>query len=190
MLYDEKDTKEQRSDMIQFADVYNRPLKLAQNFNNIFKSKFTLVVDKRFWEFSRDFLIQCLKRLQTYPSVRFFYPIYLKKLINDQEIQEEFLKIKLATNATFCFINDIDSNAATAYKIATFLAQLRAKTVSVGAVEFSAITLNHFKLEKAQEDIERCFDIITTGKRYGVRFEIATPNAKTPYLNLLQMLSD
>ena len=60
-----------------------------------FKNKKVIITDSNLWTTSRKNLIKVLEELKGSQNVSFFKPIWLPKLIGDEEIIQLFLELNL-----------------------------------------------------------------------------------------------
>lgn len=100
LLYPEKNTKFERAEMVYFTNMEGEPLSWIQSWDNTFKRKVTLVLDRYLWKNSNEVIKNILTRLQDKKNVFFFEPIPIQKILDNKDIRDEFLKIKLAKEQT------------------------------------------------------------------------------------------
>ena len=109
LLYPEKNTKIERSNVLRLFDGNFKFIEKRQDWENAFTSKYNLVVDKQMWAAPRDEVEKALKWLQGIQNVSFLNPIWLPKLLDDKILTDLFLKLDLHKGSQLYWgnINDI-----------------------------------------------------------------------------------
>ncbi len=95
LLYPEKNTVFERSEQLRFLNDKGDLLPIKQDWTNAFKNKKVIITDSNLWTTSRKNLIKVLEELKGIQNVSFFKPIWLPKLIGDEEIIQLFLELNL-----------------------------------------------------------------------------------------------
>lgn len=99
LLYPEKNTVLERAEQLRLLGHNGELLQLTQDYTNTFKRKKVLVVDNKLWTTNSKNTIGALKKLQEISNISFFEPIWIPKILSDQNIREEFFKLKLSPGA-------------------------------------------------------------------------------------------
>lgn len=94
LLYPEKNTKIERSEYVRLFNNQGHLMPLTQDWANTFKNKFTIVADELFWDANKNDIIKALQILQKCKNISFLHPIKIQKILSDEEIKVEFLKLK------------------------------------------------------------------------------------------------
>ena len=176
--------------------LFNKSAKLLptiQNWTNTMEDA-VLVIDKTMWCADKNNIIDALKFLQGIKKVSFFEPIWLKKVIYDKEITDEFLKLNLFTphKITFSAI-DLDDFAAAR----NFLVQLYEhhpkifKKVEVHIDWCKHAAVHWFGQPMALQDWCALRDMIMVAKNDGIKLVIDPLPERTmsPYFHLFEELS-
>lgn len=101
LLYPKRETKMERAEHIMLLGNSGQLLKHKQDYFNTFKNKKVLVVDKKLWFSSDEVVIEALNSLQGIKNLSFFEPIYIQKIIENEEIKKIFLSLNLHSSANF-----------------------------------------------------------------------------------------
>ena len=96
LLYPEKETRFERAEQVYFTNMQEKPLPWIQTWDNTFKNKLVLVLDRHLWECDDNIILEVLKKLEGKKSIFFFEPIPIQKLLSNKDIRDQFLKLKIA----------------------------------------------------------------------------------------------
>lgn len=169
-----------------------KPLTTIQNWTNSMEEA-VLVVDPVMWCASKNDIIQALKFLQTIKKVSFFEPIWLKKIIYDKDIINEFLKLNLFSVHKLRFTNVSINDFVAALD---FIKQLRkyhpriAKSISLYIDWYGNIEKHWTDKNAAIQDFEALKELIYMGKDEAIKLIIAPLKNRfdTPYFHLFEEL--
>lgn len=144
-----------------FLRFYNGKelVKLRQDFHNTSNNKkFTIVVDKYFWNADEEDVIWCLNELKKERNIMFKHPISLRLLINNKQIQELFLQLKFCTGTEFKWVNDYSNTEIE--PIIDFMLKLKKNTKSnIGRIPILTSASGNKDF-----DVFRCLSTIHTFK--------------------------
>lgn len=193
LLYPNLDTRIERAERIQLFNNKGEPLKWIQDWGNSFKSKEYLVVDKFMWHSSRKNIIEALKKLKELPKISFSEPIFLQKIIPDEDIKKHFFELNFNANSRFVWRTISLKDADKAFD---FLLEFKKKcpTVFVGTlmIDYRDWKKSHWeKKEWAIENFNDLRKVITRAKTEGTYIEIVMPSQRldTPYYQLFEELA-
>lgn len=193
LLYPNKNTPWERAEFIQWYDPNGNKLSFVQDWTNTFKNKKIAVADSAFWFTTTENIISALKSLQQYKNIAFLEPIWIKKIIDNKDIRDEFFKLKLASNNrlqwTSIKLTDAD-------KIIQFLKDFKQRWQHVKS---GVIRINYQQYQNAHwqdknivyQDLETIKKLVLMAKKYKINLAIKMPKNEfdTPYYQLFKMLS-
>lgn len=182
LLYDEPRSKYHNANFIQFF-CGDKLIKNRQDFHNIKKyKKFTIVADKNLWKATKEDILWCLKQLLQEKNILFLYPISIKRIIEDEEIQNIFLELHFGTGTEFKWRNDYSSTNV--QPIINFLQQLKTKTKSnLGFIPIKGTVDNL----NNKENIWRCFYIVYLFKINQLQCIIIAPKNSSSIIEQLEL---
>lgn len=192
LLYPEKNTREEKSEMIQLFNSKSELLPRIQDYSNTFKGKKRVILtDKYMWFADKKSLIQAFKILAEVKNLSFSEPIWIQKLYHDKELKDEFLKLKLTPGAHLNWLTVEEDEFDIAFN---FLLEVQATwpEVSVGALEIKIKPFKHWdSWLHAYRDFNRVKEMILRGKRVGIQIKIAplSQRLETPYFLLFEEIS-
>lgn len=96
---DTAETREKRSNHIRLFDAQSKLLPITQDVENAFTNKYNIVDDNNRWRASDEDLLTALKRLSNYKQLSFAQPIWMPKLLNNEQLQEAFFQLHLTSGS-------------------------------------------------------------------------------------------
>ena len=194
LLYPEYNTSLERAEHIRLFNSDGKLLTLTQDYRNTFKRKRTIVTDKYMWHSDTNSLLIALKELENVKNVYFLNEISLRRLLNDKDLREQFLRLNFTSGTVFKWqiIKQDQIDAAL-----EFLAELKKYNprVNVGAVtiDYSEEKEKHWENKNsAMSDFEALKKIILKGKRNKVQIKVRLPQSlsESPYYYFFAALGD
>ncbi len=192
LLYPEQNTQLERAEHVRLFNNHAQLLPITQDYRNSFIKKKTIITDPYMWYANKKSIIEALDMLKETKNLYFLYPIWLKKIIDDKDIENKFLELKLTRGAHLEWgkvaWKDLD-------KCLDFLKRVKEKnpTVSIGAITipYSEHPEAHWEDRKnAINDFNFIADAIVKGKKQKIRIIISPPaeQLETPYEFIFQSL--
>lgn len=193
LLYPEKNTHIEKSEYLQLFNSKSELLPRIQDYSNTFKGKKRVILtDKYIWFANKKSLIQAFKVLTEVKNLSFSEPIWIQKLYHDEELKNEFFKLKLTPGAhlewrtvniedfdiAFQFLLDVHKNWP---------------DVAVGDLKVKLTKINHWdSWLDAYRDFVLIKTIILRGKREGIQIKIEPlkQRLETPYFLLFEEISN
>lgn len=193
LLYPEKDTTVERAEHVRFFDNTGEMLPMIQTWKNTFSNKMVVVDDNSMWYASKNNIIKALKILQESKNIYFLKPISLKILLSDEEIKNEFLKLKFRPGCKFVWNLIHITSAAEAFNFIDSL-RLQNKNVDFGTllIDYRDKTKSHWEdKQNAINDFNNVVDLILTAKKRKIKIEVKMPDFRleTPYFQIFEELS-
>lgn len=193
LLYPEYNTALERAEHVRFFNNNAEPLKLVQDWHNKFKRKVVLVTDPFFWCATPENIIWALKELSESRNVGFLEPIWIQKIISNEEIKKLFFNLKLSRNVKLDWTTVKKKDV---YAVLEFLRELkqhhpRVKVDNI-TIDYHSKDSNHWvSREAALKDFEDLQQIIIEAKRLKMQVVIKMPTTRfeTPYFALFETLS-
>lgn len=193
LLYPEQSTTIERAEHIRLFNNKAELLPIIQEFDNAFKRKKLIVTDTHMWFASKKDLMVALKRLSEYKNIVFLEPIWLQKLIYDEELKELFLNLKLSNGLalkTFPIeVKDIEAAKDFILKIKKrFNTQIDALVV-----DFSKRGDSHWvSRDNAINDFNVLSEWIVQFKKERIALSIKLPKTRLefPYFHLFELLQE
>lgn len=193
LLYPEQNTKLERAEHIRFFNDRGQPLQWVQEWRNTFQNKTIIVTDTAFWFANKKDILKALEMLASLEKVSFFEPIFIQKIISDEEIKEAFLKLKFKRGTVFNWsavrVKDIKKSISFIYEVSN-----KNPTTSTGMLIFDYMDKNksHWDdKENAINDFKTIVDIFQIAVEKHVKIKIKMPinRFQTPYFELFENLS-
>jgi hypothetical protein len=101
LLYPEYNTQLERAEHVRFFNNDGVLLPIYQDYTNSLKNKKVIITDKYMWISDNESIITALKRLEDTKNLYFLKPIRLQKLLYDEKLKEQFLKLKFSPGVNF-----------------------------------------------------------------------------------------
>lgn len=178
--------------MIQFYSNGIRLPVIQDPMRGTKKSTDTLIIDDDFWNHNSEDIQKCLDILNEFhcKNIMFSKPISLKSIVSSEKVQDLFLSLNYRRGSVIEFVNDCGGKYNE--EILMFLKKFKDKNPSHAfpPIHFPSITMDHnTHPELAIKDVERCLDIVTRGKKMGVRIYIDSPHRQdTPFWMYFEVL--
>lgn len=194
LLYPEYNTQLERAEHVRFFNNNGVLLPVYQDYTNSLKKKKVIVTDKYMWISDNKSIFEALKRLEETNNLYFLKEINLKKLINDEKLKEQFLKLKFSpgVNFTWSKIKHNDFNNAI-----EFLIELKRRNphTHMGClqIDYSDRGVAHWSdKDSALKDFAEVKRFIMLSKQNKIRLKINMPDAplETPYFYLFSIVSE
>ena len=193
LLYPEYNTNLERAEHIRFFNNKAQLLKLTQDYHNTFKTKRLIITDKYMWYADKKDIIIVLKSLEDTKNLYFLKPIHLQKILDDEELKKQFLKLHYTPGANFKWLRIKQESFQTALDFLLELKRLNPET-KVGhlIIDYSEDKASHWICrEKALEDFNKIKKMIITGKKNRIRVKIMMPRQfETPYSYIFSVISE
>lgn len=153
----------------------------------------TIVVDEHMWKATDENIISVLKDLKQYKNIMFLHRISLKRLIDNELVMENFLKLDLAAHNRLRFRNDVGSDFESVKKAIDFYKQMKAirGRMEILPIPVRAVMLDHNQNREFYfEDLKRCLMIVDYAKQEGVHVILRTPElrSETPFWFIFDVL--
>jgi len=192
LLYPEKNTKLERAEQIRLLDNKGNMLPLVQDWTNAFTNKRAIVTDKNLWTSSNKTIKQVLDKLQEVKNVTFFEPIWIQKLVVDQNIFEKFINLNLTPG---CNLQWLEINMEDYDTAAEVWQEIKAQKphIALGPLRVRFYAPDHWlDRDNAQLDFNRLKEIIVDAKKRKVSIEIKMIQSRmdTPYFFLFETLAE
>ena len=194
LLYPEYNTQLERAEHVRFFNNNGVLLPVYQDYTNSFKKKKVVVTDKYMWIADNLSILEALKRLEETNNLYFLKQINLKKLIDDEKLKQQFLKLKFSPGVNFNWskIKHSDFN-----KAIEFLIELKRRNPSTHMgclqIDYSDCGSAHWNdKESALKDFAEVKEFIVLSKRNKIRLRINIPEVplETPYYYLFAVLAE
>ena len=193
LLYPEKNTKIERSEYVRLFNNQGKLMPLTQDWTNTFKNKFTIIADELFWDASKNDIIKALQILQKCKNISFLHPIQIQKILSDEKIKIEFLKLRFIRgsrldwsvvgldliDAAWSFMDELKQNN-------------RGLSLNSITVDYMTSGKTHWEDRNvALEDFKRIKSLICRAKKECFRIDIKMPTTRleTPYFFIFEELS-
>lgn len=193
LLYPELETKEERSEYIQLFNHENELLPAVQDWSNTFKNKFVYVADKNMWDAKNEDIVVALQRLHDCKNVSFLHQINIQKILSDEKIRDEFLKIHFTRGSKFSWMTIGCSLVDEAWD---FVAEIKKRNSGVAlssvCVDYAVSGIDHWESrDAAQQDFEALKRLIVRAKNEGCKVTIKMPATRleTPYFFVFEELA-
>lgn len=193
LLYPEKDTMIERAEHVRLFDNAGEMLPIVQTWTNTYSNKMVVVDDRTMWYSSKNNIIKALKILQQSKNIYFLEPISLKILLSDEEIKNEFLKLKFRPGCKFEWNLIHITSAAKAFN---FIDEL--KLINKG-VDFGTLVIDYRDVNKSHwdnkqyaiDDFNNVVKLIIEAKKRKIKINIKMPEYRleTPYFQIFEELS-
>lgn len=154
-ISDEKSNSYTKANFVTFYTADGTKINKRQKWHNTKKGvKRTIVTDDNLWTQPIEEIKQCLIELHNEKNIVFMHPISLKTLIDNPDLQHEFVLLHFSKGTKFKWRNDVGQNVDAAKNIVAFLNILRAHIDSnLSFVPFK------LQLTTPQDDFFRLLDI-------------------------------
>lgn len=194
LLYPELNTKFERSEHIRLLGNEGQLLPLSQDWSNTFKNKFAIVTDEHLWDADTGVLISALQKLQDLKNISFFHPICIQKILSDEKVKEEFLKLHFIRGSSLDWTLITMSEFDAAWELLEDLKK-RNSGLKLGGITIDYMTTNktHWdSKEVALEDFKCIRAVIKRAKDEGFQLNIKMPSTRmeTPYFFLFEELAN
>ena len=193
LLYPEKNTKFERSEHIRLFNDSGKLLPVTQDWKNTFSNKFAVVTDTTIWQAKKEELLKALQILQDCKNISFFHPIWIQKILEDEEIKEEFLKIKFIRGCSmeWTTVEMVEIDAAW-----ELMSEIKKRNSGVRlsgvTVDYMISKQNHWTdVAVARRDFQMIRELICRAKEEGFKVIIKMPTTRfeTPYFFLFEELA-
>ena len=177
LLFPEKVAGMRRYEKVQYLQFTNngKLLPVVQDAKNSFTGKkINMVVDPNLWDLDYSIIKEVLTRLQKTFQVAFKFPIKIKPLIEDEEIQKLFLSLRFDGIYREKFQNNYGNSVANIQKIIDFLSIFEGYK-RFKPFKIQSITKPHSNNLEAREDLFRDFKIMDYAKQKKVRINMTIP---------------
>lgn len=167
-----------RASFVQFFNQ-NSLLKNIQDWHRS-DSRYTVVVDRNFWDASPQIIVGCLNTLIGEGNVVFMYPIKIKKLMND-DVFEAFCQLKLAKKCKIEYNNNIGDDYNSIVAIIDMMKKLKRNFIylNISSIPVKIITTDHWaKKSNIYYDFERCLKIMTYAQKQRIRINFRYPKMR------------
>lgn len=94
------------AEAIQLFNLNGKLLPKIQDTKNIYTKKRTLVIDESFWKSEKKDILEALSILKGKKNISFLFPISLKALSSDEEIEKAFFELDLSKGANLVWQYD------------------------------------------------------------------------------------
>lgn len=194
LLYPEYNTQLERAEHVRFFNNNAELLPIYQDYSNSFKRKKIIVTDNCMWKSDSKSIVAALQRLEETNNLYFLNEIDIKKIVNDKDIKEQFLKLKFTPGVEFkwSLIKQHDFN-----KCLEFLLDLKARNphTNVGSitVDYSDRKMTHWVSRQiAVKDFETIKSMIIKGKLNKIQVKVKLPEQQfeTPYSYLFAVIGE
>lgn len=193
LLYPSKSTVLERSEQVRLFNNKAEPLQWIQDWTNTFGNKTLIVTDPYIWCATKENIIRALDYLAQFKKVEFFEPIWIQKIISDQDIEEKFLALNFSkgTHFKWSLVNMTQMENVTA-----FIAKLSQRTKSdlgTFVIDYrSKDRASHWESkEVALEDFAniRKWAIYAKENNFYIEIKMPTSRFDTPYFVLFENLA-
>ena len=177
LLFNDKAINRRRIEKVQYIQLMNNKkfIPLSQNYENSFSGKkINIVVDKDIWDLDRISLLEVLDKLKDVKQIAFQWPIKLKPLIENPDIQNKFIELHFDKVFTCSFINNYGNTTEKIKEIIDFLSAFTSYK-HFKPIKVQAITKQHKNAKDARNDLFRDLEIINYSKLKEVKINMTTP---------------
>lgn len=116
-LYPNLNTKIERSDHVRLFNASGVKLPLIQDWTNVYRNKFTIVDDATFWiNHDDEDTIKALETLTQCKNISFSEPIFIPKLISNENIKKKFFELNITKGSQLCWSQVAMSSAEKSMK--------------------------------------------------------------------------
>lgn len=191
LLYPEYNTVLERSEQVRLFNDAAQLLPHIQDYSNTFKKKRVILTDYNMWFADKKDIITALEMLQEVKNLTFYKPIWLQKIIDDKDIKDKFLSLKLSPGAN---IEWLPISLKYFDKAIDFIQEFKAKfpAVSAGTLILHYLPNNHWMDRScALNDFEKIKSVIIKAKQKKIVFKIEMPikcRLETPYFFIFEEL--
>lgn len=194
LLYPEYNTQLERAEHVRFFNNNAELLPVYQDYHNAFKRKKVIVTDQYMWCASDSDIIKALQRLEETKNLYFLKEIRLQKIIYNEEVKKQFLKLIFTPGVNFKWSTIKLADFKAAFEFILELKKLNPKT-SMGClvIDYSdEKNLHWVSKESAIKDFNIIKEYILLSKREKIRLKIKFPNsiAETPYFFFFAALAE
>lgn len=193
LLYPEKETRIERAEHIRLFNNKAKLLPITQDYTNSFKNKLTINTDTTMWFSDKKSILYALDLLQTTKNISFLKPIYIKKLLYDEDIKKSFLKLKISKGIklewTTISWKDFD-NAI------NLLKEIKQKNPSINIgelkIKYSEDSKLHWENKNfAIDDFNQLCNMIIKAKKNKIKLIVESPKKfETPYWFIFSLLNE
>ena len=194
LLYPEYNTQLERAEHVRFFNNNAELLPIYQDYHNTFKKKKVIVTDKYMWFSDNKSIMIALQRLEETKNLYFLKEIKIQKLLYDEKLKEQFLKLKFTPGVNFKWSKIKHEEFDDALEFLLQIKKLNPE-VHVGClrIDYSNRGAAHWNNKSAAlEDFEKLKQIILTCKRNKIRIKVDMPEQalETPYFYLFSVVSE
>lgn len=193
LLYPEYNTQLERAEHVRFFNNNAELLPIYQDYHNTFKKKKVIVTDKYMWFSDNNSIMIALQRLEETKNLYFLKEIKIQKLLYDEKLKEQFLKLNFTPGVNFKWSKIKIEEFEDALQFLLQIKKLNPE-VHLGClrINYSDCGNKHWdNKESALKDFERLKEIILTGKRNKIRVKVDMPEQlETPYAYLFSVIAE
>ena len=194
LLYPEYNTQLERAEHVRFFNNNAELLPIYQDYHNTFKKKKVIVTDKYMWFSDNKSIMIALQRLEETKNLYFLKEIKIQKLLYDEKLKEQFLKLKFSPGVNFSWSKIKHSEFKTALE---FLLEIKRRNPSTHMgclqIDYSDDGAAHWSdKDLALKDFEEIKEFILLSKRNKIRLKINLPDyaLETPYYYLFATIAE
>ena len=150
-------TAYERSEFWRFLDQNGKMLPLIQDASRNEKKNFAIAADKYLWNYDEKIILEVLQKLEGLNKyVSFLEPISIEKLLSNETLRQEFLKLKIKQN------NNIRWTALKPTNVQLFIDFYKEFKKLHPTVIFAPLTINAGEIDSTNLSqylsiIEQCF---------------------------------
>ena len=194
LIYNIKETPEQRADVIRLFDNDGNLLKCVQDYRNVYKGKRTIIADPTtMWNASTDELVMALTAIKDKKNLSFENPINMERIIGDKKVQDAFLKLRLNRRTQLTY-DPISWNRYDA--VMEFCDRIMKECPAFGIPTptfiYSQNSLMHMESTKtAQDDWYKLVNAVLDTREKGIHIKIIPPKyvQDTPYFFIFSCIA-
>ena len=196
LLYPERNTKLERSEHVRLFNNDAKLLEWNQDWTNTFKNKYAIVTDEYMWNSDIKSISAALDRLQEVKNISFLEPIWLQKLLSDEEVKNKFLKLKFIPGSKVTWRSiPLSEYEETLEFIKEFKAAHPNIKINALIIDYHDYSLSHWDgVENARYELSLIQNLICRCKKDEVLIEIKTPVEDrltySPYFFIFEEISN
>ena len=194
LLYPEYNTQLERAEHVRFFNNNAELLPLTQDYANAFQNKKVIVTDKYMWYSDNNSIMIALQRLEETKNLYFLKEIKIQKLLYDEKLKEQFLKLKFNPGVNFSWSRIKHEEFKMALE---FLLELKRRNPST---HMGCLQIDYSDRGAAHWDDKNCAlldfaevkEFILLSKKNKIRLKINLPEnvLETPYYHLFAVIAE